>query len=648
MLEIPRYSHNMSEAVTPEYACTKCGTATDRQGDLHCRKKFIDDLTALIDAGDVEQACTLFVSADFDDTWKEEFLVRKAPKELHTRIWAERDRVAKEWAEARRLERLEVVRAGHQERLAAHGVAYKGTRIRDALKTHRSSVCYSCFTPVNSLSSMECAGCGWLICSVCFACGCTRTQSAYDYDLPKESPVSDMNATTFVPISRGNREASELARRVDSSNIELTDEWREILNLLENTQENIFITGRAGTGKSTLLQYFREHTKKNVAVLAFTGMAAVNVHGETIHSFFKWKPGVTKKQIRYREDEDNALYQKLDTIVIDEVSMLRADLLDCIEKFLRLHGPRPKARFGGVQMVFIGDLYQLPPIVPGSEAALFKVAPYLSPFFFSSLSYNEVPFHHFLLKKVYRQTDTGFVSILDAIRLGKTQPAHIETINARCEKVSSERHATHVYLTPTNEAANIVNSERLNALPSHLYVLEGTIDGDFGRNNLPTQEKLPVKGGAQVMLLNNDPEKRWVNGDIAIVTKIVEEDGAVQRIEVELRNGTIVSLERHTWEKVEYYWNNEEGELDSRTVGEFVQFPFRLAWAVTIHKGQGKTFDKVIVDFGRGTFAHGQAYVALSRCTSLGGLVLRAPLEERHLIVDQRVREFMERIEGRG
>jgi len=435
-----------------------------------------------------------------------------------------------------------------------------------------------------------------------------------------------------------------LARQIDSSNIEITDEWKEILNLLENTQENMFITGRAGTGKSTLLQYFRTHTKKNVAVLAPTGVAAVNVRGQTVHRFFGFKPGITKKHVQRRDDEECEIYKKLDTIVIDEISMVRADLLDCVEKFLRLNGPRPKSPFGGVQMVFIGDLYQLEPVVKLDEEELFRPPHYPSSFFFDSHAYRELPFHTFLLKKVYRQTEDSFIRVLDAVRTGRVQPEHIEAINSRCETMSEELHSSHIYLTTKNDAARNYNADQLAKLSTPTHKLKGKVVGNFGARNLPTEEELLVKKGAQIMLLNNDPDGRWVNGDIAIVNDIKKETAGVS-VWIELRGGGVEQLLPYTWENIQYFWNKEEGELDSRPIGEFSQFPFRLAWAVTIHKGQGKTFDKAVVDLG-GAFAHGQAYVALSRCTSLEGLVMRIPLTEGHIIINKRVREFMDSLEG--
>jgi len=423
-------------------------------------------------------------------------------------------------------------------------------------------------------------------------------------------------------------------------NIEINDEWRNIIDTIENTHENIFITGKAGTGKSTLLRYFTKHTQKRPTLLAYTGAASVNIGGQTIHSFFGFKPGITVDRI-YRFDEENMLYKNLKMIIIDEISMVRADLLDCMDKFLRLNGPTSKLPFGGVQMVFIGDLYQLSPIVRESERELFKTV-YRSPFFFDSKVFHKAQVRNFLLRKVYRQSDTSFIETLDAIRLARADDGHLEEINKRCSEINDQEHGLHVHLVTTNPMARNINGRKLNQLKSPTHSFKGTFEGEFNRNNLPTDEELHFKEGALVMLLNNDSNKRWVNGDIAIIDEIKEENGFKQ-IFVKLDHRSVQDeVYQYTWEEIRYFYNPEKKSIDSESIGTYIQYPLKLAWAVTIHKGQGKTFDKAIVDFGRRTFAHGQAYVALSRCRGIEGLVMKTPLEYRHIIVDQRVNEFME------
>lgn len=430
---------------------------------------------------------------------------------------------------------------------------------------------------------------------------------------------------------------------IPESKIEISEEWKQLLDIFEDTNESVFLTGRAGTGKSTLIQYFRNHSKKNIAVLAYTGVAAVNIQGQTIHSFFGFRPGITEERVHVHFDHENLLYKKLDTIIIDEISMVRADLFDCLEKFLRLNGPKPKQPFGGVQMILVGDLYQLEPVTPDEEKELFKTY-YPSPFFFDSKAFQKIPFHKFMLKKVYRQTDENFIQILDAVRLAKLTPQELESLNDSCfQEVTYDKHGGHIFLVTTNRTAERINLHRLDKLKSKLFTFKGILSGKFREKNLPTELELRLKEGACVMLLNNDTESRWVNGDIATIHKIKPEDGTA-RIFVELEDKTVTEVLPFIWEEIRYFYNKELKRIDSEVIGTFTQYPLRLAWAVTIHKGQGKTFDKVVVDFGRGTFAHGQAYVALSRSRSLEGLVLRVPLEERHIFINRRVAEFMQTI----
>lgn len=423
----------------------------------------------------------------------------------------------------------------------------------------------------------------------------------------------------------------------NKNNLEFNQEFSESYDLLQNSNKHIFITGKAGTGKSTLLDYFRNNTNKNVIVLAPTGVAAVNVKGQTIHSFFRFKPDITPDKIDtiYIRREDRVIYRKIDTIIIDEISMVRADIMDCIDAFLRMHGRHSELEFGGVQMVFIGDLFQLPPVVTNRDMKLFNGF-YKSPYFFDSKIFDKLEFEYIELKKVYRQQDENFIQLLNDIRNNSISQEDLELFNKRFNPTFSPKGDDfYIYLTTTNEKADIVNSQRLAQLDEKLIEIEGEVNGKFQDRDLPTQEKLMIKAGAQVMLLNNDPQGRWVNGTVGHVVTIRVDTLRDNFIKVELENGEMVEVTPHKWEMFRFFYNDEDSVIESESVGSFSQFPLRLAWAITIHKSQGKTFKNVIIDVGSGTFAHGQLYVALSRCTDLSGIILKRQLEKKHIIVDK-------------
>jgi ATP-dependent exoDNAse (exonuclease V) alpha subunit len=460
--------------------------------------------------------------------------------------------------------------------------------------------------------------------------------------------------------------------------IEINPGFRRALDIMEGTDRHVFITGKAGTGKSTLLELWRSQTLKRIAVLAPTGVAALNVRGQTVHSFFGFKPDITPDAIRKLPKargaaaDRAALYRNLDAIIIDEVSMVRADLMDCVEKFLRLNGPRPKEWFGGLQMIFIGDLYQLPPVVTGREKSLFAADPspfrrfpqaacaaspsglaaptarYESPYFFSAKIFGELTFDmEFLeLEKVYRQTDPAFINLLNAIRNRSVDEDQIAHLNSRLQPSFSPPDAEFtITLTSTNDLAAARNREKLAALPGHARRYEGDIIGEFERSSLPTEEALELKPGAQVMLLVNDRKGRFVNGTIGRVAKIRKVPDADDIVSVDLPDGERVDLSPNTWELYRFRYEAESDRIESESVGSFTQYPLRLAWAVTIHKSQGKTFDRVVIDIGRGAFAHGQVYVALSRCTSFEGIVLKTPIRKSHIWMDWRIIRFLTRFQ---
>jgi len=424
--------------------------------------------------------------------------------------------------------------------------------------------------------------------------------------------------------------------------LEFTEPFERALRLMEDTRRHVFVTGRAGTGKSTLLQHFRGTTAKRIAVLAPTGVAAINVGGQTIHSFFRFKPDVTPESARKKlRGEDREIYHGLDAIVIDEVSMVRADLMDCVDASLRVNGPVKGAPFGGLQMIFIGDLYQLPPVVTPAEKMLFKTL-YPSPYFFSARVFQGLEMEFVELEKIYRQQDDRFIDLLNAIRNRTVTEEDLAVLNSRVDpEFEPPADEYYIHLTSTNDLADRYNEEKLKKLKGRAWTSTGILEGEFGKEYLPTAQVLKLKKGAQVMLLNNDAWGRWVNGTIGRVMGFVKDPEAGALVRVRLNDGATVEVAPFTWQIFRFVL--KDGGLESEAVGTFTQFPLRLAFAVTIHKSQGKTFERAIIDVGRGTFAPGQIYVALSRCTSLEGIVLRKPLRRQHILLDWAVVRYLTR-----
>lgn len=432
----------------------------------------------------------------------------------------------------------------------------------------------------------------------------------------------------------------------------MTPDFIRALEMMENTSDHIFITGRAGTGKSTLLNLFRESTKKNVAILAPTGVAAVNVKGQTIHSFFGFKPDITFDKVK-RVKDANDLYTRLETLVIDEISMVRADLLDCVDKFLRINGPHRDRAFGGVQIIFIGDLYQLPPVVTSMERPVFE-ANYATPYFFSSSAFGggqnslfeqEVKLEFIELQEMFRQSDKDFIEILNAVRDNTVSAQHLALLNSRVGVFASAQKKQgdlEMYLTTTNAEASAINEKELSALRGEEFCFSAQFEGEFDHKAIPTEKDLAVKIGAQIMMLNNDSQGRWMNGTVGRVKAVQFSDEVKEyAVVAELSDGETVEIFPHKWDMYHFHFNEETKRIDSEAIGSYTQYPFRLAWAVTIHKAQGKTFDRVVLDIGRGTFSPGQLYVALSRCRTLEGISLRRPIERRHVFLDRRVSSFL-------
>ncbi len=446
-----------------------------------------------------------------------------------------------------------------------------------------------------------------------------------------------------IPQSLQNREVEITKYRQRKQPIEINTEFRAALEVMENSSHHVFITGKAGTGKSTLLDHFRQNTSKEVAVLAPTGVAALNIQGQTIHSFFGFKPNITPEKVKKVSGLEGHIYKEFDTIIIDEVSMVRADLFDCVEKFLRLNGPKRKQWFGGIQMIFIGDLYQLPPVVTSAEKEIFSHR-YSSPYFFSAQIFKESTFQmEFIeLEKVYRQTEQDFIALLNSIRKRSCTDEDIERLNENYRtNVDSDDDGFSITLTSTNDLATERNLEKLDALPGRALEFAGVLSGEFDHSSFPANEILQLKPGAQVMLVNNDKYGRWVNGTIGKVVGIEKTEGEDVAILVTLQDGSVVEVTQNTWELFKYEYDRSTKKITTRKTGSFTQYPVRLAWAVTIHKSQGKTFDRVVIDIGRGTFAHGQVYVALSRCTSFAGITLTKPIMKSHIRMDWRVAKFL-------
>ncbi|MFA6141914.1 MAG: AAA family ATPase [Candidatus Omnitrophota bacterium] len=418
--------------------------------------------------------------------------------------------------------------------------------------------------------------------------------------------------------------------------LDINDEFKAAFDIMEHTRECLFITGKAGTGKSTLLKYFKANTGKKIIVLAPTGVAAINIGGQTIHSFFRLPPKIIQKDTIKRL-KDRSLIENLDMVIIDEVSMVRSDLMDGIDHALRLNRGKMKVPFGGVQMVFFGDLFQLSPVVENEARQLLEER-YPTPYFFSAKVFNDCFIRSIELSNIYRQKDSSFMELLNRIRNKEHDREDLDTLNKRVQKdkTDSKKDAT-VILTSTNSLANTINQDRLSRLPGKDMIYEANATGKFEESAYPTDTSLRLKKGAQVILVKNDPAKQWVNGTLAKVVALSKDSIAVDI------DGRTCDVPVVKWQKIEYNYNEEEDKIEDEVVGGFEQYPIKLAWAITIHKSQGQTFDKVIIELGNGAFTHGQLYVALSRCISLDGIRLMRPITQSDIIFDQRIYEIKDR-----
>ncbi|MEO0982258.1 MAG: AAA family ATPase [Pseudomonadota bacterium] len=404
-------------------------------------------------------------------------------------------------------------------------------------------------------------------------------------------------------------------------------------------QGNLFLTGRAGTGKTTLVRRFLKDAGDTAIVLAPTGVAAMNAGGQTLHSFFKLPPRLIEpadiKRLR-----TTRLIRAVETVIIDEISMVRSDMLDAIDRSLKLNRGS-KRPFGGARMILSGDLHQLPPVVRGEEADILRER-YGGAYFFNAPAFKEAEFALLALKHVFRQEDPKFLALLGALRQGRVTPADEAVLrDVVSERSAVEASETHVVLTPNNANAARINLARLADLPAKPRVYSADVKGDFEEKAFPTEADLELKEGARVMLIRNDPEGRWVNGSLG---KVEGFDGEGVLVSIK---GKVYRIEPAAWEKYRYDLDPETKKVKREVVGTFKQVPLRLAYAVTIHKAQGLTLDKVFIDFDHGMFAHGQAYVAFSRARSLEGLELSRPLRPRDLVMDRAAFDFgkLEKIE---
>ena len=426
-------------------------------------------------------------------------------------------------------------------------------------------------------------------------------------------------------------------------------EFQDALQLITHTRQSVFLTGKAGTGKSTFLKYICNHTKKKYVVLAPTGIAAINAGGVTLHSFFKLPfrpmlpddPDLSLSHGRIFEffkypKEKRKIIAEVDLIIIDEISMVRADIIDCVDRILRVYSGNMRLPFGGKQLLFVGDVFQLEPVVPSDQKEILSLF-YASPFFFSARVFKDINLVPIKLQKVYRQTDSVFINILDRIRNNAARKQELDTLNGRYfPSFEPQNEDMYITLATRRDQVDFINEKKLAELPGEEYVSVGKIEGDFPESSLPTQLNLSIKEQAQVIFIDNDYERRWVNGTIGMVSGI-DENGNVY---VLLESGVEHLVEPTSWRNYKYKYNEKEKRIEEEIVGTFEQLPIRLAWAITVHKSQGLTFSRVVVDLTGGVFAGGQTYVALSRCTSLEGLVLKSKISSRDIFIRKEIVEF--------